>query len=155
MRFIVYRDRHLKNINLKLLFVMTKEIQRINPAELGNPSHHGYTNIVLVPADKTLIYIAGQGGIDKHGKLGDFEAQLKQAFANLRTALAAAGATPEQVVKITVLSVDHDARKQKLISAERNMMWSDDLIKPASTLIPVPQLAGDEMLFEIDAIAAI
>ena len=134
---------------------MTKEIQRINPAELDNPSRYGFTNIVIVPANKTLVLIAGQGGRDAQGNFGDFEAQLKQAFANLRTALAAAGATPEQVVKITVLSVDHDARKQELISAERNAMWSDELIKPASTLIPVPRLAGDGMLFEIDAIAAI
>ena len=134
---------------------MTESIQRINPAELGNPSHYGFTNIVIVPANKTLIFIAGQGGRDKNGNLGDFEAQLKQAFANLRTALAAAGATPEQVVKITVLSVDHDAKKQELISAERNSMWSDELVKPASTLIPVPRLASDGMLFEIDAIAAI
>ncbi len=134
---------------------MTKKIQRINPDELGNPSHYGFTNIVIVPANKTLVFIAGQGGRDAQGNFGDFEAQLKQAFANLRMALAAAGATPEQVVKITVLSVDHDARKQELISAERNAMWSEDLIKPASTLIPVPRLAGDGMLFEIDAIAAI
>ena len=134
---------------------MTESIQRINPAELGNPSYYGFTNIVIVPANKTLIFIAGQGGRDKNGNLGDFEAQLKQAFANLRTALAAAGATPEQVVKITVLSVDHDAKKQELISAERNFMWSDELVKPASTLIPVPRLAEDGMLFEIDAIAAI
>ena len=134
---------------------MTKEIQRINPIQLGNPSHYGFTNVVIVPANKTLVFIAGQGGRDRNGNLGDFEAQLKQAFANLRTALAAAGATPEQVVKITVLSVEHNARKQELISAERNAMWSDDLIKPASTLIPVPRLAGDGMLFEIDAVAAI
>ena len=134
---------------------MTKEIQRINPTQLDNPSHYGFTNVVIVPANKTLVFIAGQGGRDAQGNLGDFEAQLKQAFVNLRTALAAAGATPEQVVKITVLSVEHDARKQELISAERNAMWSDDLIKPASTLIPVPRLAGDSMLFEIDAVAAI
>ena len=134
---------------------MTKEIQRINPTQLDNPSHYGFTNVVIVPANKTLVFIAGQGGRDAQGNLGDFEAQLKQAFVNLRTALAAAGATPEQVVKITVLSVEHDARKQELISAERNAMWSDDLIKPASTLIPVPRLAGDGMLFEIDAVAVI
>jgi enamine deaminase RidA (YjgF/YER057c/UK114 family) len=54
-----------------------------------------------------------------------------------------------------VLSVDHDAEKQKLISAERNALWPDKLAKPASTLIPVPRLASDDMLFEIDAIAAI
>lgn len=134
---------------------MTREIQRINPDELGNPSHYGFTNIVIVPANRTMIFIAGQGGRDSQGNLGDFDTQLKQAFSNLRTALAATGATPEDVVKITVLSVNHDAKKQELISAERNAMWSDELIKPASTLIPVPRLAGEGMLFEIDAIAAI
>ena len=70
-------------------------------------------------------------------------------------ALAAINAIPEQVVKITVLSVDHNAEKQQLISLERNKMWSDELIKPASTLIPVPRLAGSGMLFEIDAVVAI
>ena len=109
--------------------------------------------MVIVPADKNLVFVAGQGGRDDQGHLGNFESQLKQAFANLRKALAAANATPEQVVKITVLSVEHNAEKQKLISGARNAMWPDDLFKPASTLTPVPRLAGDGMLFEIDAIA--
>ncbi|MEM6426877.1 MAG: RidA family protein [Cyanobacteria bacterium P01_D01_bin.128] len=135
---------------------MASDIRRMNPAQLGNPSGYGFTNIVIAPAESTQVYISGQGGRDPQGDLADdFETQLKQAFANLRTALAAVGATPEHVVKITVLSVDHDAEKQVLISAERNAMWPDSLVKPASTLIPVPRLAGDGMLFEIDAIAAI
>jgi enamine deaminase RidA (YjgF/YER057c/UK114 family) len=61
---------------------------------------------------------------------------------------------PEQVVKITLLCVDHNAEKQRLISLERNAMWNGDR-KPASTLIPVPKLAVDGMLFEIDAVAVI
>lgn len=134
---------------------MTQSIQRINPTALGDPSGYGFTNVVVVPSGKTLIFLSGQGGRDKQGTMGDFETQLKQAFTNLRAGLAAGGAAPEDVVKVTVLSVDHDAEKQALISAERNAMWPDPLIKPASTLIPVPRLAGDDMLFEIDAIAAI
>ena len=134
---------------------MATEIQRINPSELGNPAGYGFTNVVMVPAGKTLVFIAGQGGAEGQGQYGDFEAQLKRAFANLRIALAAAGAMPEDVVKITVLSVDHNAEKQALISAERNAMWTDSLLKPASTLIPVPRLASEEMLFEIDAIAVV
>ena len=132
---------------------MTQTIQHINPPELDNTSNYGFTNIVVVPAGKKLIFIAGQSGLDDRGHLGDFEAQLKQAFLNLRKALSAVGVTPEQVVKITILSVDHDAEKQKSISAERNAMWPDALIKPTSTLIPVPRLAGDGMLFEINAVA--
>lgn len=132
---------------------MATEIQRINPSELGDPSGYGFTNVVMVPAGQKLVFIAGQGGADSQGDYGDFEAQLKRAFANLRIALAAAGATPDQVVKITVLSVDHNAERQAPISAERNAMWPDDLLKPASTLIPVPRLASEGMLFEIDALA--
>ncbi|MBW4442379.1 MAG: RidA family protein [Plectolyngbya sp. WJT66-NPBG17] len=135
---------------------MASAIQHINPAGLHDPSHYGYTHVTTVPADTTLVYIAGQLGEDETGDpvAADFAAQLKQAFANLRTALAAVGATPEQVVKITILSVDHDADKQRLISAERNALWQGER-KPASTLIPVPRLAVEGLLFEIDAIAAI
>ena len=135
---------------------MAEAIQHINPTGLHDPSHYGYTHVTTVPANTTLVYIAGQLGEDATGKpvAADFATQLKQSFANLRTALAAVGATPEQVVKITILSVDHDAEKQRLISAERNTMWQGER-KPASTLIPVPRLAVEGLLFEIDAIAAI
>ena len=134
---------------------MSQEIQHLNPSELGSTSHYGFTNIVVVPPNHSLVFIAGQGGRDEQGNLGDFESQLDQAFMSLEKALEAAGAKLEQVVKITVLSVNHNAEQQKLISAKRNATWSDELLKPTSTLIPVPRLAGDGMLFEIDAIAAI
>lgn len=131
------------------------EIQRLNPERLADSSHYGYAQITIVPSGTKLVYIAGQLGEDKNGHFpSDFEGQLKQAFANLWIALEAVGATPEQVIKITVLSVDHDSEKQRLISAERNAMWQGDR-KPVSTLIPVPRLAVDGALFEIDAIAAI
>ena len=135
---------------------MVQQIQHLNPPGFFDPSHYGFTHVVTVPANTTLIYIAGQLGMHETGNLvaADFAAQLKQAFANLRAALAAVGATPEDVVKITVLSVDHDAEKQQLISAARNEMWSGDR-KPTSTLIPVPRLAVEGLLFEIDAVAAI
>ena len=134
---------------------MSNNSQHINPPELGDPSGYGFNNLVIVPAGHKLVFVAGQGGRNERGELGDFTAQLKQAFIRLRQALAAANATPAHVVKITVLSVDHNSEKQTQISAERNAMWPDELGKPASTLIPVPRLAGDGMLFEIDAIAAV
>lgn len=131
------------------------KIQFINPEGLHNPSVYGYSHITVVPPS-TLVYIAGQYGADEKGNLvsDDFAAQLKQSFTNLQTALTAVGATPEQVVKITIFSVDHNEEKQRLISAQRNAMWNDRY-KPASTLIPVPRLALDGMLFEIDAVVAI
>ncbi|MBW4499115.1 MAG: RidA family protein [Scytonema hyalinum WJT4-NPBG1] len=135
--------------------MVNEGLKFINPAGLNNPSSYGYTHVVAASPGSTTVYISGQYGADENGNLisDDFTTQLKQSFTNLRIALAAAGARPEDVVKITVLSVDHNEEKQRLISMERNAMWGDR--KPASTLIPVPKLALDGMLFEIDAVAVI
>ena len=130
-----------------------QELQFINPPELNDPSTYGYTQAVIVPSGFRLVYIAGQDGADENGNYGSFTEQLEQSFANLHTALTAVSAKPENVVKITILSVEHNEEKLKLISHKRNSFWTNH--KPASTLIPVPRLASDRMLFEIDAIAAI
>ena len=60
-----------------------------NPPELSKPN--GYSHVVIVNHGR-LIFVAGQVGMDKDGKIaGDFAAQAKQAFANLKVALAAVG----------------------------------------------------------------
>lgn len=138
------------------MIAMPEQIQRLNPSELGDTSDYGFSQIVTVPAECRLAFIAGQGG-GQHGDVetaDDFTTQLEDAFVNLSKALAAIGATPDDVVKITILSVDHNREKLKLISTARKKMWPGEN-KPASTLIPVPRLASDGMLFEIDAVAVI
>ncbi|MDJ0591172.1 MAG: RidA family protein [Pleurocapsa sp. MO_226.B13] len=120
---------------------------------MKDTSDYGFTQAVVVPSGTELAYIAGQGGADENGNYGSFSEQMERAFASLDKALRAVGATPEDVVKITILSVEHNEEKLKLISAKRRSFWSDH--KPASTLIPVPRLASDGMLFEIDAIAVV
>ncbi len=125
----------------------------INPPELGDSSKYGFTQIVVVPSGSSLAYIAGQSGADENGNYGTFSEQLQQAFVNLQKALTAVGATPENVVKITILSVEHNEEKLGLISAQRKSFWSNH--KPTSTIIPVPRLASDGMLFEIDAVAVV
>ena len=120
---------------------------------MANTSDYGFTQVVVVPPNSELVYIAGQGGADENGNYGSFEEQMDCAFNSLQTALTSVGATPKDVVKITILSVEHNEEKLKLISAKRRSFWAEH--KPASTLIPVPRLASDGMLFEIDAIAMI
>jgi enamine deaminase RidA (YjgF/YER057c/UK114 family) len=64
---------------------------------------HGYTHAVVTKPGK-LIFLSGQVANDPSGQLvgkGDLKAQTEQVFANLKTALAAAGATFNDVVKIT------------------------------------------------------
>ncbi|KOP24570.1 endoribonuclease L-PSP [Hapalosiphon sp. MRB220] len=133
---------------------MVKKIQRINPTGLYDPSANGYTHVVVVPPEANLIYIAGQGGEDENGNLvDDFATQLKQAFANLQIALTAAGARPEHVVKLTTLIVNHDESKLQQLVAQVQAIWGNEA--PTQTLIPVPRLALDTMLFEVEAVAVI
>ncbi|BAZ24555.1 endoribonuclease L-PSP [Kalymmatonema gypsitolerans NIES-4073] len=133
---------------------MVREIQRINPVGLYDPSPNGYTHVAIAPPGATIIYVAGQGGEDEKGNLvGDFATQLTQAFANLRVALTAAGARPEHVVKLTTLVVDHNESKLQQLTAVVQAMWGERT--PTQTLIPVPRLALDGMLFEVDAVAVI
>ena len=126
----------------------------VNPTELFDPSAFGYSQMVIVPPDGRTIYVSGQGGADSSGALApDFAAQVKQAFANLRAALEGAGARPEQVAKLTIFVVDHDMQKLGVITREVAQMFGTAL--PAQTLVPVPRLALDGMLFEVEAIAVL
>ncbi len=123
----------------------------VNPKALGDPTQNGYSTAVIVPAGARVAYISGQGGQDGAGALSpDFAAQVGQAYANLRTALDAVGARPDQVAKLTVYVVDHDMSKLGVLTRNLKEMFGESL--PAQTLVPVPKLAIDPMLFEVEAI---
>nr|WP_267901810.1 Rid family hydrolase [Sinorhizobium meliloti] len=64
--------------------------------------------------------------------------------------LDALGARPDQVAKLTVFVVDHDMSKLEVLTRNVKEMFGAAL--PAQTLIPVPKLAIDPMLFEVDAV---
>ena len=125
----------------------------INPPRLVDPRPNGYSHVAIARAPARLIYLAGQGGEDACGALPDgFDAQLDQALANLRTALASAGAQLVDVVRLVVLVVDHSASRLALLSRALADAWGDEPT-PTCTLIPVPRLALDGMLVEIEATA--
>lgn len=122
----------------------------VNPQNLYDPTPNGYSTAVIVPREGRLAYISGQGGQDATGALSpDFAVQVGQAYANLRTALDALGARPNQVAKLTVFVVDHDMSKLEVLTSSVKAMFGETL--PAQTLIPVPRLAIDPMLFEVEA----
>ncbi|PSB11043.1 hypothetical protein C7B62_07295 [Pleurocapsa sp. CCALA 161] len=128
--------------------------QLINPNGLYDPTSNGYSHIAIAPPETRMIYIAGQGGEDENGNLSaDFAVQLKQAFTNLCIALDAIGVHPKQVVKLTTLVVEHNESKLQKLGAEVKAIWGEQT--PTQTLIPVPRLALDGMLFEVDAVVAI
>lgn len=123
----------------------------VNPKNLYDPTPNGYSTAVIVPREGRVAYISGQGGQDSSGALSpEFAVQVQQAYANLRTALDALGARPDQVAKLTVFVVDHDMSKLEVLTRNVKEMFGAAL--PAQTLIPVPKLAIDPMLFEVDAV---
>ncbi|MFJ4385855.1 RidA family protein [Pseudomonas sp. NPDC089408] len=129
--------------------------QLSNPEGLYDPSGNAYSHVAEVRAGSRLLYVAGQGGEDSNGALSPlFAEQARQALANLELALASKGASLAQVFKLTLLIVDHSEMRLRQWVAEADRAWGPHM-KPACTLIPVPRLALDGMLVEIDAIAAV
>lgn len=125
-----------------------------NPAGLHDPTRNGYSHAIVAEGGGRTAYIAGQGGEDRTGALSpSFSAQVRQAFANLGTVLDAVGARADQVTKIHTFVVDHDDSKLEIIADQVRAMFGNTL--PAQTLVPVPRLALDGMLFEIDATAVL
>jgi enamine deaminase RidA (YjgF/YER057c/UK114 family) len=128
-----------------------RKLTIVNPPNLHDPSPNGYSTAVIVPLNSRVAYISGQGGQDSTGALSpDFAVQVKQAYANLHAALDALGARPDQVAKLTVFVVDHDMSKLGVLTQNVKQMFGETL--PAQTLVPVPKLAIDPMLFEVEAV---
>ncbi|MEO1222648.1 MAG: RidA family protein [Pseudomonadota bacterium] len=130
------------------------ELTIVKPADLYDPAPNGYSHAVLAEGADRIAFIAGQTGEDSTGTLSHrFADQLRQSYANLRTALEATGAEPGQVARITTYVVDYDPSMLPLMAQEVRAMFGDRL--PAQTLVPVPRLALDGVLFEVDAIAVL
>ncbi len=128
-------------------------IERINPAGLASPST--YTHVVRALSG-TTVYISGQVPLDASGALvgaGDLGAQARQVFANLGTALAAAGGNYADIVKITTYVVGYRPEAREVVNAARREAFGD--VFPASTLLGVQALAVPEFLIEIEAVAVI
>lgn len=128
--------------------------EAISPSSLPTPP--GYSQVVRV-SDGTTIYIAGQVAWDSDNNLvgsGDFEAQTRQVFTNLDTALAVVDAGLDDLVKICIYVVDHDGDKLDAIRRVRDEFFGD-ITPPASTLLGVQRLALPELMIEIDGIAVL
>ena len=103
------------------------------------------------------MFVSGQVSVDAAGAMvgeGDLAAQTTQAMRNLEVALASAGATFADVVKITTYVVDYRPEMRPIIGAARSPFFGSGA-PPASTLVGVSALAAPEWLIEIEAIAVV
>ena len=129
------------------------------PAQFHNPPALGPTNgwshAVSYTGGKT-IYVSGQVAV-KDGEVvgkGDIKAQTKQTFENLKTALTAAGATFNDVVKMSIFVVGLKAEYVPHIREIRSQ-YVNMSNPPASTLVGVTALVGPDWMIEIEAIAVV
>ncbi|NPC98732.1 RidA family protein [Nocardioides sp. zg-DK7169] len=116
---------------------------------------------VSIGTGSRLVFLAGQVAIDAEGAvigLGDLAAQVEQAYVNVGTALAAAGATFDDVVKLTAYFVDYEPGKMPLfvegISRAAARLGIETPVAPL-TGIGVAALAAPDLLVEIEATAVL
>jgi 2-iminobutanoate/2-iminopropanoate deaminase len=99
-----------------------------------------------------LVFVAGQIPWDAEGRnvhIDDVAGQTRQVIENIRAVLAEAGATLDDVVKITIFSAD--IRNRDAINQVRGEMFKPPY--PASTQVAVAALADPDWLVEIEAVA--
>ena len=133
---------------------MPGRVEFLDPDGLTrNPA---FSNVAVVSGSVRTIYIGGQDAVDAAGNIvgvGDLAAQTEQVLRNLQTALAAADARPEHVVKWNVFLVEGQDFATGYAAFQR--VWGDQPHPPVITAAVVKGLARPEFLVEMDAIAVV
>jgi len=128
---------------------MTHEILQLK--SVHETKDRGYSHVAK--AGKTL-YIAGQVARDVQGRLvgkGDFDAQARQVFTNLKNILQEAGGGLKNIVKSTTILTHYgNFESYKRI---RNEFFGE--IMPPNTLMIIESLASPDFMIEVEAIAVL
>jgi enamine deaminase RidA (YjgF/YER057c/UK114 family) len=113
-----------------------------------------YTHVVEIVGPGRLIYTSGEQGRDRDGNFPpDIRGQSIQALENIKAALAAVGATFDDVVKLNVYMLD--LRQHQPIWSEIKQQYVNRNAPPASTTVQVPLLTREGALLEVEAVAAL
>ena len=131
------------------------DIKIVNPEALGKPLGQ-YSQMTRVKASE-FLFIAGQVGMDKEGKLAaDFDGQCVQTFANIEAALKSQGAGWANVVEFTTYLV-HSQDIPKFMTfrlREFPKMFANGAYPP-NTLLMIDRLVQEQFLIEVSAVAAL
>jgi len=133
------------------------DIKIINPDALGKPLGQ-YSQLTRVKAAE-YIYIAGQVGVGKDGKLagdGGFDAQCAQTFANIEAALKSCGAGWGNIVQFTTYLVHSQDIPRFMAYRLREFpkMFTNGAYPP-NTLLMIDRLVQEPLLIEVQAVAAL
>ena len=98
-----------------------------------------------------VVQVSGQVGVP-----GDpLESQADQVYANLRRRLAAAGAAPEDLLKVVIYMPEYRRGDFAVVDAARKAHGFPDETVPAATLLGIQSLFADGALVEIEGIAVV
>ena len=128
-------------------------LKAVNPPGWARPK--GYSNGVM--GRGSLVFVAGQVGwnAEERFESDDFVAQVRQALLNTVAVLAAAGARPEHIARMTWYVLDKQeymARIPEIGAAYRDIIGKSF---PAMTLVEVRALVADRAKVEIESTAVI
>ena len=128
-------------------------MKTINPPAWAQPT--GYSNGIV--AEGATLFIAGQIGWDENRALVSDRLvdQFDRALANVIEVVAAAGGTPQSIVRLTIFVVDipqYSAARREIGERYRTRMGSH---YPAMTLVQVAALLEPGALVEIEGTAVL
>jgi enamine deaminase RidA (YjgF/YER057c/UK114 family) len=130
------------------------KLERSNPDGVSPPLGT-YTHVVKVETTETItLYISGQVPADETGAIvghGDMRKQTEQVYENLKTILAAHGATFADVVKMNTFVTTLD----DLIGMREVRSHYLPIDLPASTAVQIVALVVPEAMIEVDAVAVL
>ncbi len=132
------------------------KIQYINPETRFPSLQFGFSQVVSTEGGRS-VHCAGQTAWDKDLNVigeGDFAAQAKAAYENVRLALASAGAEPADIVRMRTYIVDYTPEYLEPLGIETAAFFGDHP-PPAATLLGVASLAMPEFMIEIEVTAVI
>jgi enamine deaminase RidA (YjgF/YER057c/UK114 family) len=115
-----------------------------------------YSQVIVVEPGARMVEVASTTGDDDSGNmvLPDMRAQVERTFANVARSLRAAGATGRDVIRVRMYVVGLDADKHWPVINEQMRRHFGDR-GPTATLVGVQALAAPDILFEMDATAAL
>lgn len=130
----------------------------INPAGLPEPPAGAYHHVAIASGSRH-VYVSGQIARDADGApvaTGDLAGQIEQAYRNIGVALAAAGASFTDVVRLTFYVVDWSMDKFEALMAGINRATEElGVPAPPASLIEVVSLFEPDVLVEILATAVV
>lgn len=133
---------------------MPSAVTLIRSGALSGVAEYAYA--ATAAAGSRLIFLAGACPLNEDGTTaaaGDYAGQAAKAFENMRTALAEAGASVDDVLSTRVLVAS--ARQPDLVAAWEVVRDSFGTHDVPSTLMGVTVLGYKDQLVEIEAVAAV